>query len=300
MEEKIEILSVSLLDRNRECVKELKRLAASLGLEFGWHYLLDLTWILSHAGPVSGKTVLDAGAGTGILQWYLAERGARVLSVDRGSRYSLPLRFRIRFKVHGLREKDLRPLRKIIGRRRENKPGFARWVMVGARDLGKAGASGMLNSRKTGNGEVIIYNQDLGQMVDIPSNSIDLIAAVSSLEHNRPEDLGSVVAELMRVLKPGGVLLATLAAAPDRDWFHEPSRGWCYTEASLRKIFELPENALSNYADYDLLFGSLRKCDALRNNLASFYSASGDNGMPWGRWDPKYQPVGVVKVKRNA
>ena len=31
--------------------------------------------------------------------------------------------------------------------------------------------------------------------------------------------------------------------------------------------------------------------------LAAFYARSGDNGMPWGKWDPQYQPVGVCKVK---
>ena len=52
---------------------------------------------------------MDAGAGTGILQWYLAEQGAEVLSVDRGSRGDLPLRFRRRFNVQGLRPQDLAP-----------------------------------------------------------------------------------------------------------------------------------------------------------------------------------------------
>ena len=52
---------------------------------------------------------MDAGAGTGVLQWYLAEQGAEVLSVDRGSRSDLPLRFRRRFHVQGLRPQDLAP-----------------------------------------------------------------------------------------------------------------------------------------------------------------------------------------------
>ena len=105
--EKIEILPVSLLDEERPTVNELKRLARSLGLEFGWHYLLDLTWIISHlrsaALLAAGNKIMDAGAGTGILQWYLAEGGTQVLSVDRGSRASLPLRFRHRFNVEGMR-----------------------------------------------------------------------------------------------------------------------------------------------------------------------------------------------------
>ncbi len=50
MQERIEILSVDLLDENRERVIKLTHLARKLRLEFGWHYLLDLTWILKQLG----------------------------------------------------------------------------------------------------------------------------------------------------------------------------------------------------------------------------------------------------------
>jgi SAM-dependent methyltransferase len=60
---------------------------------------------------------------------------------------------------------------------------------------------------------VIIYNQDLQSLADVPTASLDAIVAISALEHNTPEGLVCVVAELMRVLKPGGALLATLGAA---------------------------------------------------------------------------------------
>ena len=146
-------------------------------------------------------------------------------------------------------------------------------------------------------GRVIIYNQDLKTLADIPDASVDAVAAVSALEHNPPEHLPLVVTELMRVIKPGGLLLATLGAARDQDWFHEPSRGWNYTEASLRKLFDLSPEAQSNYACYEDLFNALKECAELRQGLASFYSRSGDNGMPWGKWDPQYQTVGVCKVK---
>ena len=43
----------------------------------------------------------------------------------------------------------------------------------------------------------------------------------------------------------------------------------------------------------------MRDCRELRGKLADFYYQSGKNGMPWGKWDPQYQPVGVVKVKRG-
>ena len=121
--------------------------------------------------------------------------------------------------------------------------------------------------------------------------------ALSSLEHNTPDELREVVVELMRVLKSGGKLLATLGAARENDWFHEQSKGWNYSEASLRGLFNLDTSTLTNYDQFDELFADLKDCAELRDNLAGFYSRSDDNGMPWGVWDPQYIPVGVCKVK---
>jgi SAM-dependent methyltransferase len=305
MEDFIEILPVTLLDQHRTTVIALKRLARSLGLEFGWHYLLDLTWMIHHLGPVKNRRILDAGAGTGVMQWYLADQGAQVLSVDRDSREYLPLRFRNRFRVRGLRPGDLAPPERMLRRyfrelrQLRSQPASKTnksmrmpvKVITQARDLLS------IAELRRAPGKVIIYNQDLKSLTDLAADSLDAIVAVSALEHNSPESLPVVVRELLRVLKPGGFLLATLGASPDKDWFHEPSKGWCYTDASLRSFFELSPGASSNYDRYAELFAALRGCAELRDNLAAFYSRSGDNGMPWGRWDPQYHPVGVCKVK---
>jgi SAM-dependent methyltransferase len=296
--DRIEILSVDLLDQNRVIVEDLKHLATALGLEFGWHYLLDLSWILSLLGNVNELRVMDAGAGTGILQWYLARGGARVISVDRLSREALPLRFRRRFRVRGLRDEvDLLPAGRAFVRN-FHRPVSGSWarrwavrVAAQAKD-----AWGWLRT-PSGKGSVLIYNQDLAKLVDIADDTLDAVVSVSALEHNTPEGLKTVVQELMRVLKPGGVLLATLTAGKDQDWWHEASSGWCYTDHTLRQLFDLPLNAPSNYGHYDELFAALKGCAELRDNLASFYFRSEDKGMPGGVWDPQYQPVGICKVK---
>jgi SAM-dependent methyltransferase len=292
--EKIEILSVTLLDRNRPQVEELKRLAGILGIGIGWHYLLDWVWILSQIGAVSGKRILDAGAGEGLLQWYLAEEGAEIISVDRSSRAELSLRFRARYLVRGLRPEDLASPFRVFGKNIKQASG----IQTKARSFVR-GTGGLVKIAlpKEFPGRVFVYNQDLKSMPLIADNSVDAVVAVSSLEHNAPDGLGNVVHELMRVLKPGGLLLATLGAARDADWFHEPSKGWCYTEPSLRHRFQLTHNVQSNYAQYDDLLHDLRHCSELRDDLADFYFHSGDNGMPWGKWDPLYQSVGVCKQK---
>lgn len=292
MEDKIEILPVSLLDQYQDLVCNLKKLASSLRLEFGWHYLLDLTWIISRLDISKNLQITDAGAGTGILQWYLAEQGVSVLSVDRESRANLPLRFRFRYSVRGKNKEDLEPIYKTI-LHQAGEQGLLRSLAGTAREIVSV-KSGRQNS-----GKVMIYNRDLVDLVDVPSYSQDAVVAVSSLEHNSPRALPEVIKELMRVIKPGGVLLATLGAAREEDWFHEPSKGWCYSDVTLKRIFNLSQDVSTNYEQFDELFSALHDCGELRDNLASFYSNSGDNGMPWGIWNPEYQTVGVCKVKRD-
>jgi SAM-dependent methyltransferase len=294
-QEKIEILSVALLDQHRDLVEELRRLSDALRMGLGWHYLLDLSWIISQLGSVNGKHILDAGAGVGLMQWYLAGKGVEVISVDRSSRADLPLFYRGRYRVKGLRSQDLEP----AGRAWLGSLAQANGLSAKLRTLARGALDGgRLLLPVQSSGQVLIYNQDLSALVDISDNTLDAVVAVSALEHNPPESLGKVVAELMRVLKPGGVLLATLGAGRDQDWFHQSSQGWCYTAASLRRLFDLREDVPTNYDQYDRLFEELIHCNELRDHLAAFYFRSGDNGMPWGKWDPQYPPVGVCKVKR--
>lgn len=278
--DRIEILSVDILNKNRPLVEEFRQLSESLKIGLGWHYLLDLSWSARMLQILPGMYVLDAGAGTGVMQWWLAAKGVNVLSVDRYSRADLSMEFRAWCSVQGLRPVDLKPIS---------------WYNKLRNTLSMATGKALttLNRR----GTVTIYNQYLANMHDIPDNSIDAVVSISALEHNSPDGLSACVTELLRVLKPGGKLIATLAAAKEQDWFHEPSQGWCYTEATLRDIFELPLDCPSNYDKYDELFELLKNCGELKDNLASTYFTSGNNGMPWGVWNPQYQPVGVCKVK---
>jgi ubiquinone/menaquinone biosynthesis C-methylase UbiE len=292
--ETIQILPVELLDQNRSTVEWLKKLAAGLGIGLGWHYLLDLSWMLGRLGEVKGNHILDAGAGSGLMQWALAERKAEVTSVDRGSRAGLSLRFRAAYHIEGMRPQDLAPAWSVFKRNLNQSQGAGSKSAAALR-----GMAGLMKIAlpKTAPGRVVIYNTDLRDLALVKDNTMDAVVAVSALEHNQPKDLPGVVKELMRVLRPGGILLATLGAARDEDWFHQPSQGWCYTSQTLAQLFNLPADTSSNYARFDEIFAALKNCAELRDHLAPFYFQSGNNGMPWGVWDPQYPPVGICKVK---
>jgi len=278
-------------------VREFQEKSESVGVGLGWHYLLDLVWAARLVAPHQGMWVLDAGAGVGLMQWWLADRGVNVLSVDRGSRQELALNLRTRHHVVGWRAGDLGPLP--APRLRDFLPPRSpfRWHRYPwkVRD-----SLALVRARRRGTppfGTVYISHQNLTALQEVEDESMDAVVSISALEHNSLGDCVRCVAELLRVLRPGGKLIATVAASKDEDWFHEPSQGWCLTEQTLRSVFELPPDCRSNFQDYDGVLNALRNSRELRDNLAPIYFASGSNGMPWGVWDPKYVPVGVVRTK---
>ncbi len=296
--DRIEILSVDLLGQQSGLIRVFRKRAEALGIQLGWHYPLDLAWIASNIGALQGKRILDAGAGTGVLQWWMAEQGAEVLSADRADRRDLSCRFRSSYQVRGFRSDDLIPTRKLVFVRLSDNTKSVGFRLKGA---ARAAVTTLVQtlSRKAP-GIVTLFHQDLSHMAELQDGSFDAVVSVSALEHNDADQLERIVNELMRVLRPGGVLLATLGAAKDQDWYHEPSKGWCFTEGTLKRAFGLGNDILSNFSDYDVLFHRIQGNQELKDNLAPMFFESGENGMPWGIWDPKYQPVGVLKVKHAS
>jgi len=286
--DKLELLSVSLLDERREEVERLRRLAKGLALGLGWHYLLDLPWVLRELGAASGLRMLDAGAGSACCSGGSPRRAPTVLSVDRGGRELLPLQYRLRFVT----ARPASPGPQAVRDRPGRDPAAARRL---ARTLRRSPPAA---PRAAARGVVVLYGQDLRHLADVDTGSIDAVVSISALEHNDPSDVARIVPELMRVLKPGCVLLATLGASAGEDWYHEPSSGWCYGEASLRRLFDLGPEVVSNFARFDELLEAMRACPELRERPRPHVLPLRRNGMPWGVWDPRYLSVGVRKVKR--
>lgn len=280
-------LPMELLTRRADLKEEILDAVARFKLSIGWHYLLDLIWLLEATESLpAGSLILDAGAGNGLLQILLASRGHKVLSVDFAPRTPLAA-------YH-----DVAAIRVLDG------PSFSNEYLQHlaatyrmeerpqTRDAVRVRPLAVLSEHAV---DIVYWRADLQAMTDLPDHSIDAVVSVSALEHNSPEGLVDCVRELMRVLKPGAALHATTSGSDREDWFHAPSKGWCYSEKSLVAYFGLTAPQ-SNFDRVGELFAALKQGDGLKEHLANVYFTSGENGMPWGNWAPLYFPVGVRRT----
>jgi SAM-dependent methyltransferase len=314
IQEKIEILGLDLFETHQEEMNIVENIKRELNWEIGWHYLLDLAWMLREISRLpKGSLILDAGAGKGLAQFILADLGYNVISVDLAGRFSYLRKIKkYGSSVYNLNEnasslKDIRDRgiysfityicnRLISGGKPENN---APELIARKRYTPTIGSDGNFRRNKsTEYGRIFIYRSNLNNMALLPDNFVDGVISISALEHNNHQDFTRCLNEILRVAKRGCILALTVSASQSGDWFHEPSKGWCYSESSLRNLFRLPITAKSNFTRKEEFMDKLRKeGNKLHKRLDAMYYRSGNNGMPWGKWDPRYQPVGIVTRK---
>jgi len=331
VKQRIELLSPELFRTRKEDVEQVELLQKMLRFEVGWHYILDLAWLLRELREVPPRSlVLDAGAGMGLAQFIALDLGMDVLSVDFVNRsvnrkfvkerYGEHIHFandqskefrsayiehlESTYSLSGSADPDAKNgtkqtdggLADFIRSQREKPEG--RLASFVRRIIGRSGEgpSGFPQASPANIGQLFLMKGDLSDLAEIPDNFVDAVISVSALEHNDAAAAGKCVNELLRVCKPGGKLAITVSATEGEDWHHDPSKGWCFSEQTLKRIFQLDDSVESN-CDRAGEIMQLLKSDnnGLQERLASFYFKSGDNGMPWGKWNPEYIPVGIVR-----
>ncbi|MBU4379832.1 MAG: class I SAM-dependent methyltransferase [Proteobacteria bacterium] len=277
----ISIFRMELLSRRSDLKQEVLDAVRRFDVSIGWHYILDFIWLLEGVETLPpGSTILDAGAGHGLMQMLLAARGHKVLSIDYSPRIPFDS-YRAKASIRVL-----------------SRSGFDEAYLERVRARGMdAGVSDEPLAVLAEKGVDIVYwRADISDLSPLPNECVDAVVSVSALEHNSKEKLLTCCSELERVLKPGGTMHVTVCGSDREEWFHEPSKGWCYPEKSLIEYFGL-RNPESNFSEAEAAFAELKQGDGLKEHLSESYFVSGDNGMPWGKWNPEYLALGVRKNK---
>ena len=268
----------------------------------GWSYWVDIIWILTRLEELNlpqGATILDAGGGLGLLQYVLAARGYKVISIDFSNRDPHFLH-RWAFDIEVVNQRKPRPTttyQEHVGtsnRYRRNlkalldKVTKSRFNLIGYITL-------LVNQRikRSARGAIFMIQADIRHMHSIERHSVDAVISCSVIEHMEPRLIPEAIEECRRVLKPNRPIILTTSAAEEKDWFHEPSKGWCFTKETIGSFFEKTE-ASGKWEGFDRFLSEYIRSEELKRRLASSYFVGGENGMPWGIWDPKYIPAGVV------
>jgi len=289
-EDRIELLSLRLLENETDTTEIIYAEKIFRRKHLGWHYMLDLVWIVSQLKDLPANAlVLDAGAGDGLLQYVLLRMGLRVISVDFTTRQG---------------PADVNWISLSDGKFYDNsylqhlKDNYSTKTEATFQEHLISSREAFLYLIENESAQLIFYRSDISEMDLLMDGQVDAVVSVSALEHNDFDKTFMAINECLRVLKLGGVMLSTVGAAADEDWFHQPSKGWCYSESSLRQLFRLDANVASNFVKYQQVFDEISSPgNELQVQLAPFYFNSGHNGMPWGAWCPEYLPVGVRKHK---
>ncbi len=305
----IELLSPQLIEQFPLLVREVDELQRCVGLDIGWSYMLDLIWILKTIQPSQAMRIVDAGAGKGVLQFLMAERGASILSVDFNyRRFSQPIRMGYEIGYLGNSQFEHPYLEHLSGGHLDvsNRLQFLKVQVLRAqyasirlvRAAVLAPGSWLLRLAGRRNpGTIVLYNCDMAEMNEIKSGSVDAVVSLSAIEHMAPENIRKAYEEFCRIVKPGGRIALTTNASLSEDWYHQPSKAWCFSESSIRELFQLGPQVPSNWSHYPEIMEQVRNSRELRDRLSPRYKLSGQNGMPWGEWEPSYLPVGILIEK---
>jgi len=231
-------------------------LKATVRTQIGWHYITDLMWLYSHIKhwPKS-ISILDAGEGTGPLQFLLAEMGYNITNVDMNFQKPPPLlRDRYQTILNQLKESDTSEsmdffnynqqygqffgLKRIVKKFKERVQENCLLILFYRFRHNRWRQHFGLSSSQVGKISWKVGN--LCNLNGIPSKSFDAVVSLSALEHIPMEHLGNALNEIRRVLKDQCYCAITTSATDQMStWYHQPSLGYCYTVADVEKFFQV-------------------------------------------------------------
>lgn len=322
MSNSIQLLSANLIDDHQK-LKEIDHWLNVMNRVQGWHYDMDIIWILQElekSGIKKGATILDAGAGMGVTQFILAARGFNVISLDFSHR-DYPTLAKGIFDIQLASQETLNYKHDYMG--------FVKYGTETPTTLNakKRTLFNLVNiTLKKGPGYILnmanshirklrkkwwnihekrIDHSSFGQIkfvraafhnIPLENLSVDALVSISAIEHADYSLIENNISEMKRVVKKGGPLLITTSATNhDKDVFHKKTRGWCFTIGSLKKMAAINGSVKFEYKETGK---EILQSKLWRSRIDSYYTNDPESGF-FKRQMKKlpYLPVGLKIIK---
>lgn len=164
--------------------------------------------------------------------------------------------------------------------------------------------SEQLRSKNLGNLEPLYVKPNVLGNLDFPDNSFDFIVSFSVLHHI--PNVSYVLSELIRVLKPNGILLIREPIVSMGDW-RIPRKGLTKNERGIPlSIFEhiILENNLEivakNFCDCSFIYKTLRRVFGLKYN-SKFVQIIDSIASQILSWNCRYHRINIIqKIAPNS
>tara|TARA_Y100000589_G_scaffold28724_1_gene23894 strand:- start:20441 stop:21400 length:960 start_codon:yes stop_codon:yes gene_type:complete len=305
-----EILSPKSLFTKSFFLSKIKYWSRVLNRPNGWHYDLDIIWIIEKLNEYDikpGDWILDAGAGQGLLQFILLAKGYNVISYDYSKRNIL---FRAN-KIFNIKNnvKDLDYSHKYMKRikyspnKKNSKSLINYFRRCGLKVFLKNIFIWLFNyciylseiffSNKKAYGKLIMYRgafQDLSKL-DIKVNAV---VSLSAIEHCDKEEIKFCLDEMYKKLSKGPLIITTSIHDLKDDKYEDFFSSWTFGFDSLLNLFNI--RVLKE--DIEFARSEIKKNNLFWQRLDSYYFERKDsffykmkkNIIP-------YVPIGIVYFK---
>lgn len=284
-----ELLSSHRTKADSAYVREVRR---ALNHQSGWHYPLDLVWIVGNIRQAvpPGSTVLDVGAGRGLLQFLLAGLGYNVVSLDLVRR-NFGRRLCAYFSIDDQQDSSENTTYAMHLSTSAGRTSPVQGLLRYARTLAAAisGSSLRLYRNRRNHGSITLIVGDVTKRPHVQW-SVDAIVSLSALEHIPDErEFLESIRWIQAFHRP---YFITTSAAPGATWWHEPSKGWCFGPDTLAQVDSVPADWDAEYHD---ALAAIKGDTYLKTHIPDMYTNNPHCGLPYGVWDPQYVPIGLSR-----
>ncbi len=312
MKNQIKLLQTELYN-NSQILKELTHWFKVFNRPNGWHYDLDHIWILNNLedlGIKPGATIIDAGAGQGIMQYFLASKGYNVISLDFSPR-TKPNRANGIFNVVGSGDNEINYIHPYMNfihygdgspKSIINRISFKKLKKIPQLPkryfLKLVSLYTYLNERffrKHDSFGTITYVRAPFHKVPLESNIADAVISVSAIEHADISLFDQNITELSRLLKFNAPLLITTSVNNSNETtYNKVVSGYCFSILDLDKYFPNSET----FFDYENSEKNILNSNIFWKRLDAYYY-NDENSFVYKKKcvSLPYLPVGIIKFK---